>query len=185
MLGLGYSPCSKLVSDLLDPAREVGKFERIVGLHGCERRSLAPPAVKELPPRGNAVRGPLRCLSNLQQATGSLLRRAHGVPERPCDSFGASSGVAALAGFEAVAGDAAGPCCFLVVFKGAHVSSIARGAVDTRLCGLRESTLARHAVARLRPVGVRCLPLDYSLSCVSLRSPVPSAFTVYTSRLRR
>ena len=28
-------------------------------------------------------------------------------------------------------------------------------------------------------------PLDYSLSCVSLRSPLPSAFTMYTSRLRR
>ena len=36
-----------------------------------------------------------------------------------CESFGASS-FAALAGFEAVAGDAAGSCCFFVVFSDVH-----------------------------------------------------------------
>ena len=81
MLGLGCSRIPtrpQLVRDRLNLARDVTEFERIFGLHRRERRSLAPPAVKELPPRGNAVRGALRCLGNLQKATGSLLRRAHG-----------------------------------------------------------------------------------------------------------
>ena len=39
-------------------------------------------------------------MSNLQKAKGSLLRRAHGVPECPCESFGASAWVAAWPGLK-------------------------------------------------------------------------------------
>jgi len=58
----------------------------------------------------------------------------------------------------------------------AHVSGLSADRIDDSV----------NAVARFAARGLPLLgPLDYSLSCVSLRSPVPSAFTVYTSRLRR
>ena len=44
-----FSPRCKLVRDPLNPAREVIEVERIVGLHGCERRSLAPPRSRSSP----------------------------------------------------------------------------------------------------------------------------------------
>ena len=71
MLGLGFSPRCKLVRDPLNLARDLTKFERIVGLHGCERRSLAPPTVKQLPKRGHSitVMG-FRILGDLQQDLG-------------------------------------------------------------------------------------------------------------------
>ena len=89
-------------------------------------------------------------MSNLQKATGSLLRRAHGVPEGPRESFGASSWVAALAGFEAVAGDAAGSCCLLVVFSGAHSFKYGGGCGRHLGCAGRsgESTLGHRRVSR-------------------------------------
>ena len=96
MLGLGFSPRCKLVRDLLNLARDIRELERIVGLHGCERRSLAPPTVKQLPKRGHSitVMG-FRILGDLQQDLGKTQGRpaalfAHGF----CESFGASSWVA-------------------------------------------------------------------------------------------
>ena len=122
MLGLGFSPRCKLVRNPLNLTRDLGELERIAVLHGCERRSLAPSTVKQLPTGGHSVTVMgFRILGDLQQDTGKTYGRpaalfAHGF----CESFGASSWVAALAGFEACAGDAAGSCCFLVVFSVAH-----------------------------------------------------------------
>ena len=71
MLGLGVSPCSKLVRDLLNLARDSTKFERIAGLHGCERRSLPPATVKQLPIRSHSITiTGIRVLRDLQQALG-------------------------------------------------------------------------------------------------------------------
>ena len=95
MLGLG-SPRCKLVRNRLNLARDITEFERIVGLHGCERGSLTPPTVKQLPNRGHSitVMG-FRILGDLQQDLGKTQGRpaadfTHGF----CESFGASSGVA-------------------------------------------------------------------------------------------
>jgi hypothetical protein len=58
----------KLVRDPLNLARDLTEFEGISGLHGCERRSLAPPPVKQFPNRGHSI--PVtgfRILGDLQQ----------------------------------------------------------------------------------------------------------------------
>ena len=52
VLGLGLSPGCKLVRNRLNLARDLGKLERIVGLHSREGRSLAPPTVEHFPSRG-------------------------------------------------------------------------------------------------------------------------------------
>ena len=71
VLGLGLSPRCKLVRNRSNLARDLGKFERIVGLHGCERRSLAPPTVKQFPNRAHSitVMG-FRILGDLHQGPG-------------------------------------------------------------------------------------------------------------------
>ena len=71
VLGLGLSPRRELVRDLLNLARDLGKFERIAGLHRRERRSLAPPPVKQLPSRGHSITVVgFRILGDLQQDVG-------------------------------------------------------------------------------------------------------------------
>ena len=71
-----FSPRCKLVRNRLNLARDLTELERIVGLHGCERRSLAPPTVKQFPNRGHSitVMG-FRILRDLQQDLGKTQRR--------------------------------------------------------------------------------------------------------------
>ena len=96
MLGLGFSPRCKLVRDPLNLARDLGELERIVGLHGGERRSLAPPPVKQL--RSAATRSRLWAFGSSAISSRTRARRRgdppHGVAHGFCESFGASSGVA-------------------------------------------------------------------------------------------
>ena len=96
MLGLGFSPCCELVRDPLNLARDVGKVERIVGLHRREGRRLTPPAVKQLLVGGHSVTVVgFRVLRDLQQAVGKTLGRSPArVANRLGDSLGSSSWVA-------------------------------------------------------------------------------------------
>ena len=168
MLGRGFSPRCKLVRDLLNLARDRTKFERIAGLHGCERRSLAPPTVKQLPTRGQSVTVMgVSGLGDLQQATGKTsAATAACVAHCSRESFGASSWVAALAGFEAVAGDAAGSCCFLVVFSDVHAFEYREG------CGSDAPQLNEHVLmSQLDDAAKRAIRLTTILGATPTAAP--------------
>ena len=96
LIPLRFSPRCKLVRDPLNLARNIAEFERIVGLHGCERRRLAPPAIKQFSNRGHSVTVMgFRILGDLQQDTGKTYGRPAALFAHCfCESLGASSWVA-------------------------------------------------------------------------------------------
>ena len=134
MLRLGSSRC-KLVRDPLNLARDLTELERIVGLHGCERGSLAPPTVEQLPSRGHSitVMG-FRILGDLQQDLGKTQGRPPAyVAHCSCESFGRPPGLPLWPGLKPL--PVMPPCrvvswLFSAMFMG---SSIDGDAVDTTL----------------------------------------------------